>query len=125
MNRRYKLTHPLDTLHDYYLNAKAFWQRGKRGYADLDAWNIDTYLCDIIPAMLRQKIEHGVGYPGDPNDPNCDTEEHWNDTLRAMVGGFEAKRYMFEHLHSPNTKQNMEWIVGSRLFIKYFDCLWD
>ena len=49
-------------IEDFFLNIKWFIQRGKRGYADCDIWQFDTYLAKIIFEGTRiiKDIKHGV-----------------------------------------------------------------
>ena len=65
---------------------KFFLQRGFRGYADIDWWNLNDYLSEWIPGALR-KIRDGHGYPG---RGEADTPEKWRKILNKMIKGFEA-----------------------------------
>jgi len=84
---------------------KWFVQRGYRGYADCDCWNIDNHLADIIPKMLRQlsKYNHGCPDAFTSNDPefNCDK---WDKKLIEMAEGFEAWNSVMDM-----TNDNPEW----------------
>lgn len=39
------------------------WQRIKRGYADCDWWNMDSYLQRLIPEMLQELRTNRHGSP--------------------------------------------------------------
>lgn len=69
---------------EIYTWIKHFIQRGSRGFADCDCWSIDSYLCEIIPNMLRQLKRNTHGYPANL------TEEKWNEILDKIIAGFEA-----------------------------------
>lgn len=38
-------------------------QRVRRGFADCDLWNVDSYLLSVIPGMLRLFADGACGYP--------------------------------------------------------------
>ena len=117
-------------------NIVAFWQRGRRGYADSDSWGIDNYLDSFMPELLRHMIDDKVGggnsYPGHEGDLNCDTAEHWQNTVEKIAKGFEAgrkiddlaykngKQYRAEH-----KKLEKQRVEGMKLFVKYYTHLWD
>ena len=63
---------------------KHFFQRGWRGYSDYDVWDMDGYLIDVIPHMLKLLKERGMGHPAEL------TERKWDATLDKMIKGFEA-----------------------------------
>lgn len=121
-------------------NLVAFYQRGKRGYADSDAWGVDDYLNSFMPELLRRMIDKeqggGWSYPGIAGDPNCDTMEHWKATVEKMARGFEASREQEELWGRDDIKDHKqhkkvydslekERIDGMKLFTKYYSSLWD
>ena len=38
-------------------------QRVRQGYCDMDVWNLYDWFLDVVPDMLQQLREKGVGYP--------------------------------------------------------------
>lgn len=72
---------------------KCFYQRGKRGYADVDVWNLNDYLASWLPKALRHLSENNVGcaekfFDNDaPDDKAC---HKWEALLVQMAEGFEA-----------------------------------
>lgn len=75
------------------------WQRIWRGWDDTAVWGIDSWLIDILPAMLEELRKH-KGYPSmmvtediaslpqDRLDKIC--IKKWNDILDKIIKGFEA-----------------------------------
>lgn len=53
-------------------------QRIKFGFCDVDWWDMDIWLLEILPAMLRKLANEGCGYPGE--EP-FDTEDKWHTWL--------------------------------------------
>ncbi len=72
---------------------KFFFQRGKRGWADCDVWNVDGYLAKIIPPMLKRLKETTHSYPGYGEGK---TPEDWNALLDKMIEGWDAAKRVYE-----------------------------
>ncbi len=66
---------------------KWFFQRGRRGWADCDWWDMGGYLVGIILPMLKELQQYQHGYPG---YGDADTPEKWDAILEQMILGFEA-----------------------------------
>lgn len=66
-------------LKDLKFDLKMRCQRFKKGYADVDTWNLDGFLEETFRKMLIQFKEEHNGYP-----PNL-TPEKWEETLDRMV----------------------------------------
>ena len=123
-----------------------FVQRGKRGWADCDWWNMDRYLSTIILPMLKQLKENQHGYPG---YGQASTPEKWDAILDKMIEGFEAANRVIEDdyykeisgdsieaiTHAPR-EEMLKWGEASKrdqkvfsenmkLFNKWFFALWD
>ena len=98
---------------------KWFIQRGTRGYADCDVWDLDAYLCSWLPQAIRQLRDTGWSYP------IKETNEKWKLILSEMADGFEA-HYKLTQLCDENYQElETKFKKGLRLFVKYFSCLWD
>jgi hypothetical protein len=83
-----------------------FVQRGRRGWADSDAWSLDDYLCRVAGesvAHLRKTTRShpcGIGEgdcsgrPGPEWDTlrTCNCEQAWNDILDRISGPLLAWR---------------------------------
>jgi len=73
-------------------NIKYFIQRGKRGYSNQDLWNVDSYLCEIIPPMVRHLKDTQTGCPSEFFDASKVNDEcwKWKAVLEEIAQGFEA-----------------------------------
>ena len=102
-----------------------FFQRGRRGWADCDWWNMDYYLVGIILPMLRELKRNGHCHPGDL------TEEKWDELLSEMIVGFEAaKRICDNKCGAEDYIKSFEENQGifeqkMKVFTNYFFSLWD
>ena len=66
-------------LKDLKFDLKMRYQRFKKGYADIDTWNLDGFLEETFRKMLIQFKEEHNGYP-----PNL-TPEKWEEILDRMI----------------------------------------
>ena len=94
----------------HYREIKYFFQRGRRGWADCDTWDLHDYLAGWLPAALRYYKIHGHGYPNGLS-PDCDQlrfdfagsdesgENKWNAILNKMIAAFEASERISEGLY--------------------------
>ena len=62
---------------------KWFIQRGKRGWADCDTWNFDTYIARVIKEGTEYLLEHQHGYPSGL------TDKKWREILKEIVWAFD------------------------------------
>lgn len=60
-------------------NLKMMYQRAKKGYCDLDVWNIDMFIEDKLLNILKEFRKDHVGYPYKI------TSEEWDKTLDRMI----------------------------------------
>ena len=121
------LRHPLSTIKEAHRKVQYFIQRGRRGYADCDAWNLHGYLSSWMPDALRQ-LRDGNAYPYPL------TAKLWEEKLTTMIEGFEAlqrQENLWEEGLAPWDEQ-AEWNrldskaqTGLREFINHFHNLWD
>lgn len=98
----------------YARRAKAFWQRGRRGWADADVWSLDTYLAPLISGAVTCLRDNLHSYPPDM------TFEEWERTLTEIVEGFEEAG---KKLGSDECDQG-KIDRGTALFAKWFSALW-
>lgn len=105
-----------------------FIQRGKRGWADCDWWNMDAYLVEIILPMLKHLKENEIGYPG---YGKASTPKKWGALLDEMIEGFEIAKKITDDNYDPRTyivdlktdKKLFE--KKAKIFITWFFHLWD
>lgn len=106
-----------------YRKVKWFIQRGKRGWADVDAWDIDSYLTPIMIGMLSRMLKGGIlGYP-DGISP-----EEWEDNLKRMLEGFQAAQQILndEYRIGEDLDAKMATFhLGMDLFNQWYFSLWD
>lgn len=82
---------------------KWHWQRAFRGWADCDVWDMNGYLTQLIPGMLRHLKAHSTGYPmhfqgmeyNDKNEvvyqrTNEEAAAAWDACLQSIIDGLEA-----------------------------------
>ena len=88
------------------------FQRGRRGWADCDTWNLDDYLSRMLPGALTYLKEHKHGVPcsviepedcGEDGQPTPEglerAEARWNAIMDKMIAGFKADRKAQEGLY--------------------------
>ena len=80
---------PIRAIKDEWYNIKAFFRRGRTGWAYIDLWNMDSYLGRILPAMFRHLADHCCGCPMGyiekyPNDEDA-AHKAWEDDLRQIA----------------------------------------
>lgn len=102
-------------------NLQAFWQRGRRGYADTDLWSFDSYLAGVLVKALAQLRDTTHGYPS-----GLDTPEEWAAILTQMVDGFAAHRDIMNTGDTEAMRTATERFQrGMELFSEYYLALWD
>jgi len=114
---------------------RRFIQRGRRGYADEDLWDFDSYLSEMmIDALTRFKDV--CSYPGEFALPGRESEsgrEMWSAILDRMIDGFQANLDMNDNFPPDNWTESWDswyepmqtrWEVGMKLLTRYFRSLW-
>lgn len=91
---------------------RAFWQRGRRGYAAGDAWSLDSYLAPIIAGACEQIAERGVSCPPDL------TPVEWSIILRKIADGFRV----YERTEDGS---DPAFLMASGLLATWYPHLWD
>lgn len=121
-NYWYLLLHPWVIGKESYYHTKWFVQRGWRGYADCDAWGLDSYLSQWLPEALESLRTHFHGYPVGM------TPKGWNTRLKRMRDGFLESRKIHEmEFKSPQESKLIQRRVkrGLDVFVKHYFSLWD
>lgn len=89
-----------------YYNIKYFIQRGKRGYSDFDLMDIDAFLLELIPNMLKDFKEKTDGFPLDLD------EDIWNCILDEMINCFKKANPNTTDFANPYLKAYYENVVN-------------
>ncbi len=152
---RYYLMHPARFVKNLTNNIKDKWYRAKYGFAPIDAWNMDWYLCKVISRMCRYLADTACGY----NDQVFSSMEDYRDWLRLLYNIFELTlieydeeldhcfiafkflqinsdgmaRYLFEEIVkiieddrlNLPTKQSRITELGIKQLSEYYYVLWD
>lgn len=66
----------------FFRNIKYIYQRAKRGYSDVDVWEMSSFITHVIIGMLTQLKENHLGYPFGY------TDEQWKSILSEMIEHF-------------------------------------
>lgn len=97
---RWKLEDALRSPKTLYRAVKRFIQRGRRGWADEDVWNLDHYLSGVIAGTLKHLADTSHSYPLQYGD-----FDSWRTTLLVMAG-------VFAKYHSGEQENHFPWDVG-------------
>ena len=104
-----------------------FFQRGTRGWADCDSWNLNSYIQNIVVGGVSSLRENSDCYPMQLES------EQWNEILDKIIIGFKARntldeqivRYGDSRFKEEKEKLEKQWEEGFQLFYEYFDNLSD
>ena len=102
---RYLLTHPWQAVKDFGTKLKWACQRTVRGYADIDWYNMDSFLLDILPDMLETLARKGIGHVADLSP------EDWEGFLLDAA----------QHLRNADEDQKVEVNQYEEAFRVYLD----
>lgn len=98
---------------------KWVYQRATRGWADCDAWGMDTYLAKVMSGMFMKLSKDSYGYPS-----RCKTPEEWENLLRkwATVCEVYSNKYSDFRTEDLVQKQMMETL---KEISEWYPALWD
>jgi hypothetical protein len=105
-----------------FRKAKWAYQRVTRGYSDLDAWNLNSFVAKVVADVAKGMRENGYGYPADL------TEDEWGQILGKIEDGFRAATDLYEMNYNDRDdadKLEATFRDGMELFSKWFHSLWD
>ena len=94
-------------------NIKWFIQRGRRGYADCDTWNLDVHLAEVIVGALSELKEYYHG------------EEHVKEKFEKIITTFKLYLEMVDTPRKLTEEEDKQYYQGWILFKKYYTHLWD
>ena len=86
-SRRYYLTHPWKLVKEFFRNCNHAWRRAIYGWTWEDCWNLEDWLLNLLPEMLRHMADNGSAYPG---SKPFETPEKWHDWLHSMADVLES-----------------------------------
>jgi len=92
--KSYYFTHPHKLISELCSHVKWAWQRVVRGWDDTVTWDLDRYLCFMMPQWLDRLAS--VPYLGCPKRLEVEglsSEENaqrWKDMIHQMADGFRA-----------------------------------
>ena len=90
-SKKYLLTHPWKFIKEFFQNCNHAWRRAIYGWTWEDCWNLDDWLLNILPEMLRHMADYGSAYPGFKNEEvDFSTPEKWDDWLHSMADVLES-----------------------------------
>lgn len=108
-----------------YINAvKYFVQRGWRGYADCDHWDMDSYMESVLIELVKDLREHAHGFPAylvDEktlevlNEEYVDGMTKWHTILDNIIDGLEASIDLRQEITIPKGVYSEEPL----LFVPY------
>ena len=110
-------------------------QRAKRGYADVDVWNMDSWFINTAYKIMKKLRKNHMGYPGsfdfpdekvsfyainnegEKTDGSVDGEKMWNDILDRMIS---LLRDMDEEKCTMKNPYEKEWFQAHKEFTKKY-----
>ena len=98
---------------------RRYLQRGKRGYADSDIWNLDFFILSWLPEALDQLADTTFSFPGPPW-----THESWKTFLKHHAAVMRAVRQREQDLEDTNVDWD-EFKKSWRAIGEMFPHLWD
>lgn len=123
----HKVQNKLMDIHYAKIGAKAYFIRGKKGYAPSDLWNFDYYLCNLIANALKDFKKNKMGFPS-----FLEEDEQWDAILDKIIDGFECgTKLLNNELCLEDDDLETYWDAverfneGFALFTEWFAGLWD
>ena len=100
---------------------KAFYQRGRQGWAEMDTWSLDDYLIRLLPAAIRMVRDTSSSY-----NPDFESLKEWKKYLTKMANKIEQGKYISSEIATMKKmeKSRIEFEEGMQMFTKYFFSLW-
>lgn len=108
-----------------YRKIKSFIQRGRRGWADEDTWDLDCYLAKVISETTKHLAKNTNSYPTDL------TPQEWTKILKRISKDIIAPVVLDESINNmgnynkENKKAYEKQKDALKLLTCYFNDLWD
>ena len=110
--------------HGVWRDIKSFYQRGVRGYSDVDVWDLGYYVASWMPEAIRKLKDDNGCMAGCPS--GLKSRKEWEKILEQMAKGFEAVNARAEF---PPIKryEKLDKIMktGLSLFAEWIEALWN
>lgn len=102
-----------------YRAIKWFIQRGRRGWADCDTWDLDTYLARVIAESVDRLRQYTVSMPVGT------TPARWDRKLRRIAAAYQRHLDRSESLTFAVDSHDEAQRHEMGLLIRHFPGLWD
>ena len=83
--KSYYLTHPWKWFRDLKVGLKNAFHRMRYGFAWVDLWNLDSYICTLLPQMLWALRDRSCAYPGTDELPTPEAYSEWLNALATII----------------------------------------
>jgi len=106
---------------------KSFYQRGTRGYSDVDVWDLGYYVSSFMPEAIR-KLKSDNPSIVSAHPTGVKTRKEWDKMLEKMAKGFEAVNKIADILNlTPEKFKKLEKTKkeGMAIFAEWIEALWD
>lgn len=80
----YYWRHPRKFVREVRILVANAYHRMRYGFAWVDLWNMDDYLGQLVPNMLRELAARSCGYPGNEDFPNDDVYKAYLNALACL-----------------------------------------
>ena len=107
---------------------KSFWQRGRRGWSDQDAEQLDQYLPSVIAAATHHLAGKVLGHPGElcSDSEPCGGLDRWQNILLTIEQGFlHANEPLRGETEEESLVRLAKYHEGMRLFQQYLPGMWN
>ena len=107
------------------MKLKNFILRGKNGWCPDDTWNLDSYLAKVISESIKYLKKHTISYPDGM------TFKQWKGILSQISKGINAPYNLDESVNNMGKYNEQSKLARKKqqealkLFVKYFNNLWD
>lgn len=98
-----------------------YHQRGRRGWAVSDTWNLDSYLTQVISGSVDYLRQHTQGHPSGM------TKDEWDTILSKIATGITAWESIddLDFRTDAYAEYRAQFEEAIRLLGKFYPHLWD
>ena len=91
----------------WFRSFKYAYQRAKYGFCESDLWDLDAYLCELIPTMLRNFTKDLHGAPHEYFDPENNSDQLWIDKVHEVAAAWEKMSDMYDNAFDYTSEEHM------------------